>query len=223
MKLGILRLISVCLSLTISIALASAQEVSSEEVTDIEASSEVTTEVNETELTSESQPAQLYALAQNVDDSELLRMYNSSKIQTPDQLLAKAKKVRKNGWIIGGICAAGGIIAGIIVHETTKDYHSWSMVNGVSTPSGEYGDPDNLTTGLCIGGGIIAGAAVAVGCNVYANSLQKRAYSMQTYTTPIIENDIMNFGANKLTAGVSVMGNQYTHTRGLGMSVKLSF
>ncbi len=193
------------LALSVGAAFASAQEPATEEI-NVSEVEEVNAEVSES--TDQVAPAQLYALAQNIDDSELLRLYNRRFLSSSEQLIAKAKKVRKIGWIVGGICTAGGIIGGIMIYQHTNDW-DWGY--------------DKNGTWLCIGGGIVAGAAVAIGCNLYANSLQKRAWEMQTFTAPIIESEVMNIGANKLTAGVSVMGNQYTHTRGLGMSFKLNF
>lgn len=191
------------LALSVSAVVASAQDVMTEDI-NISAVVEILTEMSESESTDQVEAAQLYALAQNVDDNELLRLYNRRALSANEQLLAKANKVRKNGWIIGGICAAGGIIGGIVV----------KCVVDPSDQSGVWIPPV---------GGVVVGAAVAIGCNVYANSLQKRAWEMQTYSAPIMESDVMNFGKNKLTAGVSMMGNQYTHTRGLGMSFKLNF
>ncbi len=181
------------LVLIIGAAIASAQEAATEDVNISEA---VESPAEMSESTDQVAPAQLFALAQNVDDNELLRMYKKA---TPEQIKAKAKKVRITGSVIGGIFVVAGIV---MVCQWSNDDACWTYISG---------------------GVIAAGAAVAVGCNLYANSLQKKAYSMQTYTAPIMEGEIMNIGSNKLTAGVSVMGNQYTHTRGLGMSVKLNF
>ncbi|MDE6304198.1 MAG: hypothetical protein K2M01_05165, partial [Paramuribaculum sp.] len=168
----------------------------------------------EVDITEEAQPLQLYALAQNADDNELLNMYYKRNAKTPEQLRAKAKKMRLIGWIGGGVLAVGGIITGIVLHYRTE----WDLEKHEKVRANV-----NWETWVPIGGGVVTGAAIAIGCNLYANSLQKKALELSTYSSPLIEGDIMNFGKNKLTAGVSVMGNQYTHTSGLGMSFKLNF
>ena len=197
---------------------ASAQEAMTEDL------SVIVEETNdEVDITEEAQPLQLYALAQNVDDNELLNLYYKTNLKTPQQaLMDKAQKVRKNGWIIGGTCAAAGIIIGLVLRETSKHYSSSWVSEGQSYHSDDI-IYDDLATWLPMGGGVAIGAAVAIGCNLYANSLQKKASAIATYSAPIIEGDIMNMGGSKLTAGVSVMSNQYTHTKGLGMSFKLNF
>ena len=176
-------------------SVASAQETITEDLAVI-----VEETNDEVDFTEEAQPLQLYALAQNADDSDLLNLYYKSNSKTPEQLKAKAKKMRLIGWIGGGVLVVGGI------------------VYSVSRTAG--GEEDGLPILVGFGAG---GVAWAVGFNLYANSLQKKARQLTMYSAPIIEGDIMNMGSSKLTAGVSVMGNQYTHTRGFGMSFKLNF
>lgn len=193
------RFLILSMALFACASVTSAQDVVTEELSDIveEANYEV-------DFTEEVQPLRLYAFAQNFDDNELINLYYKSNAKTPEQLLAKAKRVRKKGWTIGGVVVGGCTIAGI------------AMGVGLGSNTKEW-----ILSG--VGVGLVGAATVVIGCNLYANSLQKKAYAMITYSAPIIEGDITNIGSNKLMAGVSVMGNQYTHTRGLGMSLKLNF
>lgn len=193
-----LRFLISGLALFACASVASAQDVVTEDLSAIVEETDY-----EVDFTEEAQPLQLYALAQNADDNELLRLYYSKNYKTPQALMDKAKKMRLIGWIGGGAFVAGGVIAFIMLNleDGYNDETTW--------PVG----------GICVGTGVIW----ALSFNLYANSLQKKARQLSMYSAPIIEGDIMNVGANKLTAGVSVMGNQYTHTRGLGMSLKLNF
>ena len=71
--------------------------------------------------------------------------------------------------------------------------------------------------------GVGAGALFCLGFNLKANSLMKQASQMQSYSLTFIENEIMQFGDNKLTAGINVMGNRIVNSHCLGLTLGLNF
>lgn len=79
---------------------------------------------------------------------------------------------------------------------------------------------DDYNIGACIGVG--SAALWALGWNLSANYLKKQ-YNSDLYSINIISQDILNIGANKLAAGINVMGNRLTHEHTYGLSLALSF
>ncbi len=147
----------------------------------------------------ESIPA--YKQSGTMTDSELLRL-NHNINYSPKKLYSKAKTMRIVGWVGGGVLLAAGVIVCYTVGEIA------------------YYDVERYPTLF----GSAGGAAIWIlGFNLYANSLKKQARELEMYSANIIENDILNFGGNKLTAGVNMMGNRMTHTHGLGLSLKFNF
>lgn len=133
-----------------------------------------------------------------VSDTELLNIYKNE--QYPESLRKKAKTYRLVGWI-GGAAIFGALVPlGIVLLSDV-------YVEG----------------GITMGIGIIGSAAWTVGFNMKANSLMKQARQMQSYSATVIESEMMQFGNNKLTAGINVMGNQMVNSHSLGLSVGLNF
>ncbi len=150
----------------------------------------------------ESIPA--YKQSGTISDTELFRMSSIPINSTPKALYAKAKKYRIIGWTVGSALILAGVIVPNAIHFWNDDAY----------------EPAYYVPMI---GGIIGGTAVCIGFNLYANSLKKQARELEMYSANIIENDILNFGGNKLTAGVNMMGNRMTHTHGLGLSLKFNF
>ncbi|MBD5287085.1 MAG: hypothetical protein HDS27_06110 [Bacteroides sp.] len=141
----------------------------------------------------------------NVSDAQLIKM--STKQYSAEELYVKAKKFKKIGWIGGGSLLVVGIGVGIGV------WSSWGFDSG------------DFTSGFLapVGISLVAGAIWTLGFNMKANSLTKQARQMQSYSATLIENQIMQFGDNSLTAGINVMGNRMVNSHSLGLSLGLNF
>lgn len=50
-----------------------------------------------------------------------------------------------------------------------------------------------------------------------------KKYNNLFYSANIIQQDIIQFGSNKLTASVNVMGSRLTHNQSYGLGLALSF
>ena len=133
-----------------------------------------------------------------ISDAELLNIYQNG--QYPESIRKKAKTYKLVGWI------GGATIFGVLVPF------------GIALLSDAY-----VEGGITIGMGLIGSAAWTLGFNLKANSLMKRARQMQSYSATLIENEIMKFGNNSLTAGINVMGNRIPNSHSLGLSLDLNF
>ncbi len=146
--------------------------------------------------------------SKSISDNELLKMAYSWE-KSSDELMDQAKKYRKIGWIgagtiLGvGICGIPLIFGGVWGFD---DEDVGSFILPVSA--------------ICSAG---AAAIWTLGFNLKANSLMKQARKMQSYSATIIENEIMQFGNNSLTAGINVMGNRMVNSHSLGLSLGLNF
>lgn len=133
-----------------------------------------------------------------LSDRDLLRMAETDNI-----LLKKAKRCRLVGWIGGAVWIVGGITASALLINDHGSEQTGFMLEA-------------------IGGSIAVGGLWALGWNLRANYLMKK-YNNLLYSANIIQQDILQFGANKLTAGVNVMGSRLTHNQSYGLSLALSF
>lgn len=134
----------------------------------------------------------------NLSDSQLLQI-----VDTPvERIKSKASKYRKIGWIGGASLVVIGPIIGYLI-----DYD---------------GDPTPYVWGGT-GIGLALGAGWCVACNLKANSLMKQAKEMQSYSTNILENELIRLGDNSLTAGINVMGNRMVNSHSLGVSIGVKF
>ncbi len=142
------------------------------------------------------------AYTSEMNDAQLLKLNNTVN---PEQLRKKAKTYKTVGWIGG----ATFLVAGILVAQLAWDDNSHG----------------NTATerGVCIGAFTAVGAAWCLGFNLKANSLIRRANEIEMLSSNIIEDRILNIGNKPLIAGINVMNNQMTHTRGIGVSLKLNF
>ncbi len=138
-----------------------------------------------------------------LSDSELIRMVDSS---SSNIMLEKAKKYKKIGWIGGGSILAVGVITGFTL------WGIWSF---------DACDFEGCGSIMLISLG--AAAVWTLGFNLKANSIIKQVSKMQSYSATIIENEIMQFGNNSLTAGINVMGNRMVNSHSLGLSLGLNF
>lgn len=132
-----------------------------------------------------------------LSDRDLLRMAETDNI-----LLKKAKRCRLIGWIGCAVWIAGGITASQLL-ITDDSNHSKYML-------------------AAIGGSIAVGGLWTLGWNLRANYLMKK-YNNLFYSANIIQQDIIQFGSNKLTASVNVMGSRLTHNQSYGLGLALSF
>ena len=139
-----------------------------------------------------------------VSDAKLLKLYDDGII-FPEDLKAKAKTYKAIGWIGGSAIFLIGIGGSIVT---------------LSTVSSDYIDSGGLTI-LC--SSLVAATAWTIGFNLKANSLMKQAREMQSYSATIIENEILQFGDNLLTAGINLMGNRIVNSHSLGLSLGLNF
>ena len=133
-----------------------------------------------------------------LSDAELLNIYNS-KHNTSVLLRKKAKIYRLVGWIGGALIVSAGI--------------------GREIYNGSEGYSQGLAIGICAP----IGALWCIGFNLKANSIIKKAKSMESYSEVIIENEIMRFDNKSLTAGVNLMGNRMVNSHSLGLSLGLNF
>lgn len=139
-----------------------------------------------------------YDSKSNLSDYQLLQIADNPA----DKLYSKASRYRKIGWIGGGALVVIGPIIGYLI-----DYD---------------GEPEPYVLGGTIAG-VALGAAWCIGFNMKANSLTKQARQMQSYSATLIENQIMQFGDNSLTAGINVMGNRMVNSHSIGLSLGLNF
>lgn len=146
--------------------------------------------------------------SKHVSDAELLRIASGWE-KSYEELLEQAKRCRQIGWIGGGTIFAVGTIGTTIIFGIM-----WG-----------FNDSDICSFILPVAGCCSLGLAAAwtLGFNLKANSLMKRARQMQSYSATLIENEIMKFGNNSLTAGINVMGNRITNSHSLGLSLGLNF
>lgn len=131
-------------------------------------------------------------------DAELLRI---ASLTPYNEFLRKANIYRKIGLYGGG----GLLLVGLGLGITCACYENFQ--------------------GFAIGAvsGLVAGGVWYLCFNLKANSLMKQAREMQVYSAVYIENEIVQFGNNKLTAGISMMGNRMVNSHGLGLSIGLTF
>lgn len=163
------------------------------------------TYLNDDDLIRMSRSFEVSGLPNSVSDTELMRMAYSNSAE--GILIKKAKKYRTVGWIGGSILFASGIIAGAIIAD-------W-----------EYGiiESENVPTVIMAGTGLVAGVAWCLGFNLKASSLMRQAEEMQSYSATILENEVLQFGDNSLTAGINIMGNRMVNSYSLGISLGLNF
>lgn len=136
-----------------------------------------------------------------LSDRDLLRMAETDNI-----LLKKAKRCRLIGWIGAGVIFGGVMVLSQVFPKGNCEYAS---------------DASNL---LMFGGiGLGAAGVWALGWNLAAHHYMKQYRALEYSTANIIQQDILQFGANKLTAGVNVMGSRLTHNQSYGLSLALSF
>ncbi len=137
----------------------------------------------------------------SVSDSQLLNMSYDKSISLFD-LQSKAESYRKIAWIGGCSWLACGVVASAIL----------SSVNGLSWYWG-------VTLPISIG----VGAIWFYGFNAKAKSLMKKAKHLESYSSILIENEILRFRDNSLTAGINVMGNRMVNSHSLGLTLGLNF
>lgn len=138
-----------------------------------------------------------------LSDRDLLRMAETDNI-----LLKKAKRCRLIGWI-----GAGVIFGGVMALSQVCPFEEYS---------GGYESN---------GGNLIPYAAIAVGSaglwalgwNLEARHYMKQYRELEYSSANIIQQDILQFGANKLTASLNVMGSRLTHNQSYGIGLALSF
>lgn len=135
-----------------------------------------------------------------LSDRDLLRMSGEDDI-----LLRKAKRCRLVAWV-----GAGVIFGGV-------------MVLSQVFPRGGY-DKSAAPNVLMFGGiGLGSAGLWALGWNIGANYYMKQYRELEYASANIIQQDILQFGANKLTASVNVMGTRLTHNQSYGIGLALSF
>lgn len=139
-----------------------------------------------------------------VSDADLLKMHDGGF--TTAEVKHKVNKYKRIGTIGGVSFVAAGLLGGMIL------WGIWSW------DASDFGG-----CGAIMGIGVLAGAGWYIGYQIKANSLMKQARQMQSYSATVIESEMMQFGNNKLTAGINVMGNQMVNSHSLGLSVGLNF
>lgn len=137
----------------------------------------------------------------NVSDSQLINLYND-EIAIPQEVKSKVKSYRTIGWIGGGTLLAVGLVTGIILYHN-EDYYD--------------------TCGIWIAAGAVAGGTWWYIYHRKAKNLIKKSKNLSSYSTDIIEKEIIQIGDNSLTAGINLMGNRITHSQSLGLSLGLTF
>ncbi len=136
-----------------------------------------------------------------LSDRDLLRMAETDNI-----LLKKAKRCRLIGWI-----GAGVIFGGVMALSQA------CPIDDVYSPS----DAGNLAQYAAIAVG--AAGLWALGWNLKAHFLMKQYRELEYASANIIQQDLIQFGSNKLTASVNVMGSRLTHNQSYGIGLALSF
>ena len=138
-----------------------------------------------------------------VSDTELLRMVPGNSVT---DLVNKSKLYRKIGLVGGVSLFTVSLVGGLCL------WGCWSW------DTGDFG-----ACGAIIGAGMLVGAGWCIGFNLKAKSLMKKARSIPTFSTILIENEILQFGNNSLTAGINIMGNRMVNSHSLGLSLGLNF
>ncbi|MDE6562470.1 MAG: hypothetical protein K2K75_13895 [Muribaculaceae bacterium] len=141
-------------------------------------------------------------LSGGISDNQLFKMAYGKTVY--EDLQDKAKKYRKIGWYGGSAILILGIGISMAI---------WS-------DSSTFGESGEI---IILGTTLVAASAWTLGFNLKAYSLLKQSREMQAYSAQIIETEIVQFGENKLTAGINVMGNRMTNSHSLGVSLGLSF
>lgn len=152
---------------------------------------------------------------QQVSDAALLQMYNQKgkkiklkSYKTPQNYLNTSRKYKSTG-IIGGIS-----IAALCCIIDLASYHTdeWGAIYAIS---------DDFPA-LAIGGVLIGGIWMGSWC-LAATYQRNKAYTLHAYSVPVFEDEILAVGDKTLTAGVNLMGNNITNTRGIGVGLIYTF
>lgn len=153
--------------------------------------------------------SQSYSPSSNyASDTELLKIASSWE-KTYEELIDQAKKYRRIGWIGAGTILAVGVCGTTLLFGYLWGFEDSDIVNFILP----------MATGCSVGVATIW----TLGFNLKANSLMKQAKKMQSYSSTLIEHEIMHFGDNKLTAGINIMGNRMVNSHSLGVSLGLNF
>lgn len=134
----------------------------------------------------------------SASDVELLRI---ASLTPYHEIMNKAKKYRKIG-LYGG---CGLLIVGVGLGITCACCENY----------------EGFAIGLV--SGVIAGGLWYFGFNYKLKSLINQASKLQSYSATLLENEIMQVGDNKLTAGINLMGNRTVNSHSLGVSLGLNF
>lgn len=146
------------------------------------------------------------AQQQQLSDNRLLNMYNLKMGEkTALDYVNTAKKYKKIGWIGGASLAGIGLaIQGV-----------YFIING------DLCAFDGIPWVLM--GGVVAGGIWYGGWYMAANRQMKLARQVEIYSISMVENEVLTVGDKTLTAGINLMGNNMTNTRGIGISLAYNF
>ncbi len=133
---------------------------------------------------------------QQLNDNALLNL----EIQSHNYP-AKAKRLRKIGWIGGGIIAGAGLATILLANEDGEEYDS-IVQSGL----------------VCVGVG-----CVWTGGFLFAASRYQKKANAIVQSTPIWQNEFKLKNGNALVAGVNVLKEQIHHSRTLGISLRCNF
>lgn len=165
-------------------------------------------------------------------DDELLKMVSNEevqkKIKTPAQLKAKITRLKRVGWIGGGVCMAAGvalIVTGCLIED---EWYHWGWTDYIS---GQYHSESyfvNETLWNLTGPGIAllaGGAALTTGCLVKAHKTKKQILQSQysVHSTPLYHQEFKLKNGASFATGIDFLGDNTNRHPALGIGLNYKF
>ena len=147
------------------------------------------------------------ANAQPMTDAELLKMAGVQDGTLQHEMMQKAKRLKKVGWITGGIMlAAGAVLVGVGVANSEYDYYYGEEVDWALIAPGM----------IAAAGGIIT----TTSCLVRAKNLKKKASRLSVSSAPLFQQDFKLKNGTTLSPSLDILkdNTQRNTTFGVGLT-----
>lgn len=152
------------------------------------------------------------ANAQPLTDADLLKMAGAQDGTLQFEMMRKAKRLKKAGWITGGIMlAAGAVLVGVGVANSESGGYYYSYYSGAEV------DWALIAPGMIAAAG---GIITTTSCLVRAKNLKKKASRLFVSSAPLYQQDFKLKNGTTLSPSLDILkdNTQRNTTFGVGLT-----